>query len=201
MQAVHVMSPNRTVPAVLTVAIHLLVLYVIAISTGIVPSPQTLKHLVLIDTPPEILKPLLPPPDVKPVDKRQLLDRTLLNQFTKEPVIITEPYPDIHVGDVVIDVEEPPEPQIIAAHVTASFEPPYPNASRLLGEQGVVQVRVTISPYGEVGDARIEKSSGFQRLDAAALKAVRQWRFASAMRGGQAIVGSAVVAVRFQLRS
>jgi protein TonB len=53
--------------------------------------------------------------------------------------------------------------------------PEYPSASRELGEEGVVSLKVTINNTGNIESAVITQSSKFQRLDNAALKAVRKW--------------------------
>jgi protein TonB len=59
--------------------------------------------------------------------------------------------------------------------------------SRRLGEQGRVVLEVYILANGTVGEAKIKQSSGFSRLDNAALQAVKKWRYKPARRGQQAI--------------
>jgi periplasmic protein TonB len=61
-------------------------------------------------------------------------------------------------------------------------QPAYPPAARRFGEEGVVIVGVYVLPNGQVGDARVETSSGFERLDAAALSHSRRWRLVAARR-------------------
>lgn len=63
-------------------------------------------------------------------------------------------------------------------------KPSYPALSRRLGEQGKVVVRVLISVDGRVLRAQLNSSSGYERLDQAALATVRSWRFTPGMRGG-----------------
>lgn len=55
--------------------------------------------------------------------------------------------------------------------------PVYPRLSERRGEQGRVVLRVLISPRGTVADVKIQHSSGYARLDEAAVQAVRQARF------------------------
>jgi periplasmic protein TonB len=62
--------------------------------------------------------------------------------------------------------------------------PAYPRASRRLGEQGTVIVRVFISTQGTPEKAEVRTSSGFTRLDQAALEAVQRWRFVPGRRSG-----------------
>ena len=54
--------------------------------------------------------------------------------------------------------------------------PTYPRFSRKRGEEGSAVILVTIES-GRVTEGEIEKSSGFTRLDAAALQAARLWIF------------------------
>jgi periplasmic protein TonB len=64
--------------------------------------------------------------------------------------------------------------------------PHYPSASKKLNEQGTVIVRVLVSADGAAADVQLGKSSEYERLDEAALKAVRQWRFVPGKRDGVA---------------
>ena len=64
--------------------------------------------------------------------------------------------------------------------------PPYPALSRRLNEQGKTIVRVMIGVDGLPQRAEIAKSSGFDRLDQAALATVMRWRYVPGKRGGVA---------------
>ena len=63
-------------------------------------------------------------------------------------------------------------------------KPPYPPLSKRLGEQGRVLVRVLIGSDGNAQKAEIQLSSGFERLDQAALAAAMRWRYLPGRRGG-----------------
>jgi protein TonB len=65
-------------------------------------------------------------------------------------------------------------------------KPPYPPISRRLGEQGKVLLRVLIGVDGQPKKAEIRKSSGFDRLDQAAMTAAMRWRYVPGKRGGVA---------------
>jgi protein TonB len=65
-------------------------------------------------------------------------------------------------------------------------KPRYPPISHRLGEQGTVQIQVLVNDKGLAKDARIQLSSGFFRLDNAALSTVLTWRFVPGKRGGVA---------------
>ena len=62
----------------------------------------------------------------------------------------------------------------------------YPPISRRLNEQGRTTVRVFIGADGQPQRAEIAKSSGFTRLDEAAVAAVLRWRYVPGKRGGVA---------------
>ncbi|MGC3969780.1 MAG: energy transducer TonB [Pirellulales bacterium] len=53
----------------------------------------------------------------------------------------------------------------------------YPYESRLAREQGTVKLRVRVDQRGAVVEASVAASSGYPRLDAAALAAMRLWQF------------------------
>jgi periplasmic protein TonB len=63
-------------------------------------------------------------------------------------------------------------------NTAASREPEYPPVSRRLGEQGSVILEVLVDANGRATDAKIVQSSGFPRLDEAALEGVKtSYRF------------------------
>ena len=78
-------------------------------------------------------------------------------------------------------------------------EPPYPERSRELGEQGRVQLRVRVSPQGRALQVDLVSSSHSRRLDEAARQAVAAWRFQPARQDGVAIESSLLVPITFSL--
>lgn len=63
-------------------------------------------------------------------------------------------------------------------------KPPYPLLSKRMGEQGRVLVRTLIGTDGQAQEVQLAQSSGFERLDQAALNAARQWRYVPGKRDG-----------------
>lgn len=61
---------------------------------------------------------------------------------------------------------------------------PYPALSKRMGEQGRVVVRTLIGTDGHAQEVQLAQSSGFERLDQAALKAAREWRYVPGKRDG-----------------
>ena len=77
--------------------------------------------------------------------------------------------------------------------------PAYPPLSKRLGETGKVVVRVYISTDGAAQKAEVRTSSGFERLDAAALAAALKWRYLPGKRAGVAEAMWANVPITFSL--
>lgn len=78
--------------------------------------------------------------------------------------------------------------------------PRYPHESRRKREQGTVVLAVTLGTDGSVEDIRIARSSGYSRLDDAALGAVRKWRWSPTLSGGVAVRVRGTVEIPFVLR-
>lgn len=91
-------------------------------------------------------------------------------------------------------------PPSFSAAYLSNPEPTYPSASLELGESGQVLLRVVVSAEGRALSVDFAKSSGFARLDRAARQAVKQWRFAPARRGSEAVEGVVLVPIQFQIK-
>jgi len=77
--------------------------------------------------------------------------------------------------------------------------PHYPLAARRAAEQGTVTLRVLVTREGLASRVAVEKSSGSPHLDAAALEAVKAWRFTPARRGADAVESWMLVPIVFRL--
>lgn len=93
----------------------------------------------------------------------------------------------------------PPSPPRFDADYLQNPRPEYPALSRRLGEQGRVVLRVRVEANGNAGLVELHRSSGFSRLDEAALQAVRRWKFVPARRGNEAVAESVLVPIPFIL--
>ncbi|WP_086056986.1 energy transducer TonB [Bordetella genomosp. 9] len=78
--------------------------------------------------------------------------------------------------------------------------PVYPMASKRRREEGRVTVLVVISPQGLVEKATVVSSSGYPRLDDAALDALRKVRFKPYTRNGVAYTVQARIPFDFNIR-
>lgn len=79
-------------------------------------------------------------------------------------------------------------------------KPRYPPISMRTGEQGTVMVQVLVTDKGVAKDVKLQTSSGFFRLDNAALEAVARWRFVPGKRAGVPETMWFTVPITFGLR-
>lgn len=78
-------------------------------------------------------------------------------------------------------------------------KPQYPALSRRLGEQGRVLLHVQVSPQGSAIEVTVKKSSGFKRLDQAAVDVVKRWQFVPAQQGSTPLLSWVDVPLQFSL--
>jgi len=78
-------------------------------------------------------------------------------------------------------------------------KPIYPPYARRRGIEGRVVLRVEVTAHGTAGAIAVVESSRHDALDAAAIKAVRHWRFHPAERDGAAVPSRVQVPVLFRL--
>lgn len=122
-----------------------------------------------------------------------------------EPVIVAAP----PAPPVVVAAPAPPAPPpapappknlpASAVQYASTVQPEYPRASQRSGESGRVLVRVFIDEAGTPRQVQVNKSSGFERLDASALAAVLKFRFRPPTDNGQPLSGWAIVPIDFGL--
>lgn len=78
-------------------------------------------------------------------------------------------------------------------------KPVYPGIARRRHWEGLVLLRVYVTSDGRCGEVSVQRSSGHEVLDRAALKAVRTWRFVPAKRGDVTQASWVTVPIEFQL--
>jgi protein TonB len=76
--------------------------------------------------------------------------------------------------------------------------PNYPALSKRNRESGTVLLLVNVDPEGNALAVTLHKSSGYERLDQAAIQAVTRWRFVPGMRGQTAISATVIVPISFK---
>lgn len=141
-----------------------------------------------------------PLPKPKPVIKRASIDKPLPAP-PPAPMPLPEPPP------APKPAEKPPEPALAAPVVLPRFDaaylnnpsPSYPALSRRNGESGKVMLRVQVTSDGKPQQIELYRTSGYNRLDDAAIAAVRQWRFIPAKRGDENLTEWVLVPLVFKL--
>ena len=149
------------------------------------PVPPVMKQPVL-----KTVTPVLPPPPM-PV---AILDPT---PSPNAPTGVIAPQPALApITAPVAVVTAPPAapaappapPKVDLPSSDADYlqnaKATYPAMSKRLGEQGQVIHSILIGVDGQPVSAKLVKSSGFDRLDTAAYKALMSWRYAPGKRNG-----------------
>lgn len=90
-------------------------------------------------------------------------------------------------------------PPVFHAQYLNNPQPNYPLLSRRLREEGKVLLKVQVATSGRPLTVQLQRSSGYPRLDQAAITAVKSWRFVPAKQGEQAIVAWVIVPIDFRL--
>ena len=146
----------------------------------------------------------VPKPLPKPEIKRVKTDEPAPALPTPEPKSLPPVQPPQPTPK---PVEQPQEPALAAPVVPPRFDaaylnnpaPSYPALSRRNGEAGKVLLRVHVSSDGKPQQIDLQRSSGYSRLDDAAIAAVRQWRFIPAKRGDESLTEWVLVPLVFKL--
>lgn len=189
-------SAGRLVGLGIVVALHVGVVY--ALVTGLA---QRTVEIVRAPIEARILPPDRPPPPVAPPPPQpQLAPPPPL--FVPPPEVHIAPRPRPKTAVIHVTPVKPPEPAppVVAPPVavppvaappprapvrvqprldlTRSHEPAYPALSRRLGEQGSLIVQALVGEDGRASDVKLIESSGYPRLDEAALAGIRgDYRF------------------------
>lgn len=116
------------------------------------------------------------------------------------------PAPPTSSGHAAPGPATPANPVVVAPSTQAAYlnnpKPPYPAISRRLGEAGRVMVRVHVGLDGRATEARIQRSSGYDRLDQLALETARdRWRYVPGTRNGVPEAAWLNVPINFSLES
>lgn len=143
--------------------------------------------------PVEPVRKVAPPPDkpLPPAPQPQAVPQTVPSPSA--PTGVTGPQAPAPAAAVAAPVAAAPAPAPArvelpssSADYLANPKPAYPPMSKRLGEQGKVVLRVLIGTDGTAQKAEIQQSSGYDRLDQAALTTVLKWRYVPGKRAGVA---------------
>jgi protein TonB len=169
------------------------------------------QHLTTVNLQPPPAPP--PPPETKPQPPAKAAIAAPVPRIQvprPAPMVATAPEPTpVAVSVPAVSPPAPPAPPAAPSMVKArdlgtrmisAVPPRYPTESRRQREQGTVVLLLTLDVDGRVAQIAVARSSGFSRLDEAALRAVRKWRWAPTMRDGQAVMVQGQVEIPFVLK-
>jgi periplasmic protein TonB len=195
---------RRTIVLAAIIALHVLLAWILA--TGLAQRAIQLVAPPIKTTIVQQTKKTLKPPPPPPPQLQQ-------QQVQVPPPVIQINVPQAsqtHAITVVKHVMRA-APAPAPAHITPlraiardfpSTDSYYPDASRRLGEQGTVLVKMCIGAGGRVvGQPSVERSSGSSRLDQAALRYARatSGHFAPETRNGVPVTVCTALPIKFQL--
>lgn len=185
-------------------------------------SPITVDLIAPMQAPPAPPKPepeppkpkqIQPPEPVKPKPRVLSSHAPSQNQIqaepepVKQPVVEAPPPAPVEAPPAPVAAAPapaaPPQPKQLAASAVAYLIPPnpkFPEASRRLGESGVVRLKVLIDEAGRPVEIQVAQSSGFERLDKAAVAAMKAARFKPYMEGGVPRMAWAPAPITFDLQ-
>jgi periplasmic protein TonB len=200
----------------LVLAAHGALLYFL-FKQQLIPPPEQLATLLVnfipAARPQEESKPEPPPPVPKPKPVKKPQSRQIVAETPalseSEPVALPpqpepEPVPEPVAVAETAPAQMPPGPLTLSSELSVACPelnaPAYPPLSRRLGEEGKLVLRVELDESGRVSVARVITSSGFKRLDEAAMVAVKTWRCNPPQRDGQPVRATALQPFNFVLQ-
>jgi protein TonB len=197
---------QRAVGIVFAIAMEAGIIYAMLVTLGYVEAPLARPPLTIVNVAPlpennEIPPPppqtFEPPPVVPPV--APIVELTYV---PPQPSVISLPPPPPVVPPR--ELTPPPPPVIFtpARAIAATHTiPEYPPLSRRLGEKGTLRLKLTLNERGLVTSAVVVNSSGFQRLDDAAVQWIKtHWRYTPAMQGSRPVASATDAIVEFRLQ-
>lgn len=168
--------------------------------------------------------PIAQPKPVEP--KKQLVKKSLKKKkpVTRKPMTLPKPQP---MADELLPVPSmtESEPLPIATNATSNVsskttadtapfteanfnanygsnpKPKYPGIATSRGWEGSVRLLVKVSAEGDSEQVTVQRSSGHEVLDEAAIEAVEKWKFIPAKRGDTPVPSSVIVPINFVLNN
>lgn len=172
---------------------HVLIIKLIDSS---VPQPLFQSQTVL----PKPSKPQSPtkPLTDEPVSPQQLSAKTPL-VIPDDPVSYAVPPPHPPEIDTLPSAQPLELSDELSIACSERSPPAYPGLSMRMNEQGKVVLRVELGEDGHVANAEVKQSSGYRRLDEAALSVVKTWRCRPSVRNGVVVRAVALQPFNFIL--
>lgn len=206
--------PRHLLPVTLVVAAH-----AAALAGLWMPAPalvagapsidvQIISEQLTLPVEPQPVQPPPEPPRPRPKPEPQVKPRSEpvpepTPQPVAEPAPSTPPPPPQAPAAPTAPVEAPvvtTPPRIDAAH-SGNNKLTYPLTSRRLKEEGTALLSIFVNADGTVGEVKLLKSSGFERLDRAAMESVKKWKLIPARRGREPVAAWYEQPVKFNLNN
>jgi protein TonB len=158
-----------------------------------VEKPRPPEPTKIVEPPVNLVPPRLTYVEPEPLDIPPVSDETIA-PYVPEP---TQPGTFTDHGGV-----SPPAPVVVEPRIDTRrglSEPFYPPGEIRLGHEGTVLLSLHILADGRVGEVKLERSSGFQKLDESAIREAKRWRFVPGTSDGEAMAMWKQVPVTFRL--
>ena len=165
---------------------------------------RTVVHLTLmpsVATQSATPEPEVEPPAETPAEPHQAEP---VSRPVSPPEPAVEPEPKNAVESAAVAPEQNASPVeekgvTCEAEPAQAIHPTYPRISQRRGEEGLVTLSVKVLANGRTGNISIIQSSGYRRLDAAAVNAVRATVFTPARQSGHNVDSTAELSFSFRL--
>src|SRR6266853_245262 len=159
-------------------------------------------------TPPQLAAPIAPPvimasnsptADLKEIESSMppAKQPAIPVKITGAVAIHADPYPSLRIPDGGISKKQRQATSLQLGHVLSRVEPIYPEEAKQQGVQGTVKLHAIIGRQGSVEN--LESVDGSPVLVAAAMNAVRQWRYTETLLAGQSVETEEDIAITFRL--
>ena len=165
------------------------------------PPPQAMPQPTPTVTPPPTPRPVVKPLP-KPVKQSTRPTETPVAppappSAPATPVVAAPPANPVPAMPQTLPADTTPK---TVEHLSCAIpQPVYPAMSRRNGDSGTTLVKIVIDTGGRIETADVARSSGFPRLDDAAVQAALQSHCHAHLENGQGIRSAALVPFRFML--
>lgn len=159
------------------------------VSSHTAPASLPLPSPVILPLPAQTMLPVLDAADVA-VAKNMPVQQVIASSS-----VTTEPAPTV-LAQAALQAVVPPD---VRAAYANNPKPVYPLQSKKLHESGTSRLHVLVGQNGRVQDIEVDRSSGFSRLDRAAMAAVQEWKFTPARQGENTVAAWVFVPINWNL--
>jgi TonB family protein len=162
--------------------------------------PATRPQLDASMAPPVILASNPPTVDLKGIETSMPPPKqpAIPAKITGAVAILADPYPSLRIPDGGTSKKQRQQAASLQiGHLLSRVEPIYPEEAKQQGIQGTVKLHAIIGRQGSVEN--LESVDGSAVLVAAAMNAVRQWRYTQTLVAGQSVETEEDIAITFRL--